>query len=348
MYRAFAGRLFVFLVFIGLFSCNSSTDNKGGMASNARSVPIEGYVVSPSAISSRIEATGTLVAFNETTLQPEVSGRVIELNIHEGEEVSKGTLLVKLFDEDLQSQMLKIRAQKELAVQTLQRLSDLLKVNGISQQEVDQAATQLKTIEAEEEIVRVQIGKTEIKAPFNGVLGLRSVSVGAYINPATVVCTIRSREEMKLDFAVPEKFGALIKQGMKVQFTLEGDTSHYNAVVLATEQSIERDTRNLKVRARVLDHSSRIIPGSFAEVNIPLEERHNALMVPTQAVIPQARNKVVIVSKGGKAVFSPIKTGVREAAMVEITEGIQPGDTIATTGILFLRPDMPLSFSKIN
>src|SRR5690606_19427500 len=137
--------------------------------------------------------------------------------------------------------------------------------------------------------------------------------------------------------AIPEKYSALLRPGQTVTFTVGGSPSTYNATVQATEQSIAAETRNLQVRALVREGRG-LLPGAFAEVNLSLGNKMQALMIPNQAVIPQARNKQVIVSKNGKATFTVVKTGIRQAGMIEITDGIQAGDTIAVTGMLFLRP----------
>lgn len=337
----------VWSVFIAGCGDGSAASAPGGKTA-AAPLAIEGFVVKTSNVTGVIQASGTVVADNETVLYPETSGRVVQMSIPEGKAVSKGTLLMKIFDADLQAQLNKINAQIELAKETEQRLSQLLKVNGVARQEYDQAVLQINVLKADADLIRVQIGKTELRAPFDGVVGLRQLSEGAYVSAQTPVCTIRTTSNLKLDFSVPEKYGSQINSGMLVSFKIEGDTTSYSANVVATEQSVEVETRNLNVRAIVAGNNRKILPGAFAEVNVILGSKTDALMIPSQCIIPQARNKVVIVSRAGKATFVPIKTGIREEAMVEITSGLQVGDTIATTGILFLRPEVPLTFSKIN
>jgi len=340
-----------FIAFLSVFvsSCisDSGTPKPGGKTA-AAPLEVEGFIVRASVVTDVIQASGTVLADNETVLFPETSGRVVKMSIPEGKAVSKGTLLMKIVDEDLQAQLNKINAQIALAKETENRLSQLLKVNGVARQEYDQAVLQLNILNADADLIRAQIGKTELRAPFDGVVGLRQLSEGAFVSAQTPVCTIRSVSSLKLDFSVPEKYGSQIITGMLVSFKLEGDTTTYNANVIATEQSVEAETRNLSVRAIISGSNRNILPGAFAQVNVILGSKTDALMIPSQSIIPQARNKVVIVSKAGRATFIPVKTGVREEAMVEIVIGLQVGDTIATTGILFLRPEAPLIFSKIN
>ncbi|MEI7663227.1 MAG: efflux RND transporter periplasmic adaptor subunit, partial [Bacteroidota bacterium] len=176
----------------------------------------------------------------------------------------------------------------------------------------------------------------------------RSLSLGAQITPATAVATIRESDKLKLDFAVPGKYSQLIHDGTKIKFTVEGNDQKFGAGVMATEEGIELNTRNLKARAVVETHSPSLVPGAYANVELRLNEDHNALMIPTQAIILQERNKQVIVCRGKKAVFVKIKTGVRKASDIMVTEGISEGDTIVTTGVLFIKPGTELNFAKVK
>lgn len=340
--------LFLALTF-ALFSCGEQKENtapaaqKTSYAVNA----VEGFIVKPGTLSETVTASGTLIPAEETELHPEATGRVVSFNLPEGRSVRKGALLLKVFDEDLRTQLNNLETQLKTAEITEQRLADLLKVKGVSQQEYDLAVLQVQTLKSEMELVRINIGKTELRAPFDGVIGLRKISPGAYVTPATAVATIRSAQSLKLDFAVPEKYSTLLRTGQTVSFTVGGNPQTYSATVVATEQSIAADTRNLQVRALVRN-SRGLLPGAFAEVSLSVGDNLQALLIPSQAIIPQARDKKVIVSKNGKANFVTIKTGVRQSGMIEITDGLGAGDTIATTGILFLRPDAPLKFSKVE
>ncbi|MBK9336757.1 MAG: efflux RND transporter periplasmic adaptor subunit [Lewinellaceae bacterium] len=334
-------------------TCTNSGDKPGGPAKPARSsydnISIEGFIVKPTTLTATVTAAGTLLPMEETNLHPEASGRVVTLHLPEGKTVNKGDLLVKVFDQDLQTQLRQLETRIKQAEITEQRLGDLLKVKGVSQQEYDLAALELQMLKSETDLVRINIGKTELRAPYTGVIGLRRISPGAYITPATPVATIRSVSTLKLDFSVPEKYSHLIRPGQTVSFTTEGDTRTYAATVQATEQSISADTRNLLVRAAVQASSgNRLLPGGFAEVSLNLGKQAQALLIPTQAIVPQARDKKVFVSRNGLAIPTTVKTGVRQAGMVEITEGLTIGDTIATTGTLFLRPQAALKFSKVE
>jgi membrane fusion protein, multidrug efflux system len=309
---------------------------------------VEGFVVRPTALAETVTASGTLVPAETTELHPEMSGRVVALNLPEGRPVRQGEVLLKIFDEDLRTQLRKLETQLKQAEITGQRLGELLKVKGVSQQEYDLAELQSQNLRDEMDLVRINLAKTEVRAPYAGILGLRNLSLGAYVTPATAITTIRSVGDLKLDFAIPEKYAGQLRVGQPVSFSIEGVERTYNATVIATAQSVAADTRNLQVRAVVRGDGKGLLPGAFAEVQVSLGQKQAALMIPSQAVIPQARDKKVFVSRNGKAASVVIRTGVRQANLIEVVEGLVSGDTIATTGILFLRPDAPLKFEKVN
>lgn len=309
---------------------------------------MDAFVVTPSLLTSDITVTGSLVAFDEVELMNEVAGRVVSINLPEGKPVAKGTLLVKLFDDDLQAALKKLEAQRAIQQRMVNRQKQLLQVKGISENDYEQSALQLNIINADIAQQRALIRKTEIRAPFNGTIGLRNVSVGAVVSSSTMLATIRTNDKIKLDFYVPEKYGSVITVGMPVNFTMYDNNASFTAKVIATEHGIENSTRNLKVRAMVSSSSKELIPGAFANVNLKLGENKNALMIPTEAIIPDEDNKQLIVANHGKAHFVNIKTGIRQSSKIEVVEGIAPGDTIITTGLLFLKEGAKLSYSSIN
>lgn len=336
-------------------ACNSPKPSDKKVSGRAKPGPgersqlrVDAWIVSPSLLIDEISVSGSLMAYEEVELKNEVAGRVVYINLPEGKQVKKGTLLVKLFDDDLQAGLKKLQIQLEIQEKIYERQSELLKVNGISQNDYDQTGLQLNSLRADIEVQKVLIRKTQVLAPFDGVIGLRNISIGAEVTPSTSLATIRSEDKLKLDFSVPEKYSASIQPGMKVNFTLSNDDKQYEATVFATEQGIDVSTRNLKVRAVVDNKTEHLLPGAFTDVNLQLNEKKNALLIPTQAIIPSEQSKSVIVARKGKARFVEVKTGVRRASNIEITDGLQPGDTIITNGILFLKENSRLSYSSVK
>jgi membrane fusion protein, multidrug efflux system len=347
-FRALFLLLSVFSLLL-LSSCLKKNVNKqsAGARPGSQPVVVEGIVAKVIPVNQVVTVSGTLIPFQETTLMPEVVGRVIQINLPEGSYVKAGTLLVKLFDGDLQAQLNKYQTQLEIASATLSRQAELLKVNGISQSDYDQTQLQVASIKNDIELTKALIRKTEVLAPFDGIIGLKNISVGAQVSPSTPLAVIREQDKLKLDFSVPEKYSRTVKTGSRVKFTVPGNDTKFDAIVMATEQGIEATTRNLRARAIVSGNMTSLIPGAFANVELTLGENQKAIMVPTQCIIPQERNKSLILLKGGKAKFVKVVTGMRQASDIEIAEGLNEGDTVVTTGIMFIKPGAPIKLSRL-
>jgi membrane fusion protein (multidrug efflux system) len=262
--------------------------------------------------------------------------------------VAQGSLLLKLYDGDLQAQLQKMQVQLKVAEQTAERYAALLKINGVSQQEYDLNVLAVNNIRADINIIRTSIAKTSLKAPFSGKMGISTITPGAYVSPATVITTLRKVSQLKLEFTVPEKYGTIMKPGSLVHFTLENNAASYPAKITATENTIAAETRSLKVIALVTKANAQLLAGSFAKVQIPLGDNNAALMIPTQAIIPQARDKKVIAVRNGIATMETVTTGIRDSASVEITSGLKAGDTVLITGLLATKPGSKVQLNKVN
>jgi membrane fusion protein (multidrug efflux system) len=319
-----------------------------GQARQMRAPEVDGFIVRPQSISDKIEVPGSLLPGEQTQIRSEVSGRIVKLNIQEGSVVQKGSLLIKLFDGDLQNQLKKLRVQLEIAETTEKRQAELLKISGISQQEYDLVKLNVETLRVDIEATEIAIVKTEIRAPYSGQLGLRSVSLGAYISPADIITTVRQVSELKLEFSVPEKYAKEIKKGDKITFRVDGGERTHSATVIATENSVEQTTRTLRIRALVDKIDQELVPGVFARVNLQLGKTLDALLVPTQALISTARNKQVAVLKKDSVVFNVVETGARDSVFIEVTSGLKAGDTIVTTGLMVLKPNSKVKVVRVN
>jgi len=351
-------RFFLTLTAVILLSACSSTDKKttttnqsspqGDAPAKQPPMMVDYIVVKPTLINEKIEVPGNLMAFESTEIHPEISGRLVQLNIIDGKFVGKGALLAKIYDGDLQAQLKKLEVQLDIAKVNEDRSAQLLKIQGISKSDYDASLLNVNNIKADMEIIRSNLTKTEIRAPFSGKLGLKNVSPGAFVTPTTILTTISEVNRLKLQFSIPEKYGSKIKKGQLVSFTVNGSPKTFAASVMATETYIEENTRNLSVRAVIAKSDSALIPGSFANVKLILGSDPNALMIPNGAVIPQGRKKQVYVFKADKALQTDITTGVRDSANVQVLEGLFPGDTVITSGLLFLRPGADVKVSKTN
>ena len=338
-----------FFVLVFASGCGSSDKKADAPAAPKAPTPkVEAYIVKTMLVSDQAELPGSIIANEMTEIHSEISGRLVFLNINEGKTVGKGALLAKIYDGDLQAQLKKLNVQLAVAEQTVRRMGELLKIGGVSQQEYDLSSLQVNTIRADMDIVRTSITRTEIRAPFGGSLGLKNISSGAYITPAITITTIRQNSQLKLDFTLPEKFTSSMKIGQTVDFTVEGNSKKYTARVMATEMGLEENTRSMNIRAIVTNNDGKLLPGVFAKVISDFNSDPNGLMIPTQAILPQARGKKVVVYRSGKASYVDVVTGIRDSSMVQIISGLNVGDTIITTGLMSMKPDAKIEISKIN
>ncbi len=346
-------RLTGLILILAIVACNDKKDKPvaaapGGGQRGAQNIQVEAYIVKKRVIAENIEAPGTVLPFEETEIRPEVSGRVVQLNIPEGRMVRKGTLLVKLFDGDLQAQLKKLQVQLSIAEKTVERYRELLKISGVSQQEVDLNELQVSNLKADINLVQVDIARTRIYAPFDGTVGLKNISMGAYVTPVNVITTLRKVNQLKLQFTVPEKYSDNMTRGKTVQFAIDGIRKKFAATIVATETSIEANTRSLRVLAVVKGNDATLVPGTFAKVQLQMGHDNEAMVIPSHAVVPQARNKRVILYKSGTAQFQIINTGIRDSTFVEVIDGLNVGDTVITTGLLAIRPESKVTISKVQ
>lgn len=344
--KKFLSSILVATVFISCADKKESIKSSGPQQNGPLSV--EATIIKTSPLSENIQVGGTILPFEITEIRPEISGRVVQINFKEGASVLQGVLLVKLFDEDLQAQLKKLQVQLKIAEKTEERQRELLKISGISQQDYDLSLLQVNNLKADIELTMVNIGKTEIRSPYIGRMGLRNISLGAYVTPTNIISTISQVNKKKISFSIPEKYSAEVKPGMSVTFNIDGDNNNYTASVLASETVVESETRNLRIVATINDAVNKLVPGTFASVNLVLGKTESAIMVPSQAIIPGARSKQVVLYKNGSPSYVTVETGIRNVDEVQIKSGVNAGDTLVTTGLLFIRKDSKLKLTAVK
>jgi membrane fusion protein, multidrug efflux system len=306
-----------------------------------------GFIVKAVAMADAVELPGSLVANETVEIHPEVAGRIGYLNIKEGGYVAQGAVLARLDDDDLQARLKKLQVQLTMAQVTEQRQAKLLAIESIPKQEYDLALLNVNTIKADIAILKTDIDKTIIRAPFSGRLGFKNISRGAYVTPATNIATLYQTNVLKLDFALPEKYITALKQRQLVQFTVPGNNKGYTAVVEMTNPLVTESNRSVMVRAVVQGADAALLPGGFAQVTLRFEPSAPALMVPTQAIVPHARGKRVLLYESGVAKFMDVTTGLRDSAGIQVTTGLKAGDTILVTGLLSIKPNAKVAVDKI-
>ncbi len=309
---------------------------------------VTGYIVQSEALSQTIETNGSLLAWQEVQLIPEMAGRIEVLNLKEGSQVAEGQTLLVLFNEDIKAQIKKQELQLQIAKKNLARLQDLFKINGISQQEVDNAENQVNNIQSDLKIFQANLRKTQLIAPFSGQVGLTNASIGTYVNPGNPIASLQQVNPLKLEFSIPERFSGLIKIGQEVLFSVENESDTLSASIYAIEPKIDPASRTLKVRARFENGRKKLMPGLFSRVAVNLEKTYDNLMVPSQSIIPETRGKKVVKFHNGKAEMVVVETGIRNSDNVQIVNGLQKGDTILTSGLMFVKPQSELILTNLK
>jgi membrane fusion protein (multidrug efflux system) len=305
----------------------------------AAKVPVDAIVIQPQLLDNRIFSTGTLLANEEVQLRPEISGRVTGIFFAEGSKVKKGDVLLKINDRELKAQLEGKGVEEKQASDLESRAHRLFEMKGISQEEYDKVANALKIIQVQKEVIQAQLAKTEIVAPFDGIIGLRYISEGSFVSTNMLVATMQDVDPMKVEFSVPEKYVKQIKKGTEISALVGDSKEEYKGVVYAVESKIDLETRTIKARAKIPNPHGDLIPGSFAKVNIALEQLPNAIVIPSEAVIPEMTGEKVFICVNGKARSVPVKTGIRTESSIQIVEGLNPQDTLIVTGLLLLSHD---------
>ena len=335
-----------------LLNVATSCGRDGGSEGNARSgggevvLQVDTLRIEPRPFDEKLNATGSLQSDEEVMLRPERSGIVSEINFNEGDRVEAGRVLVRLRAEDLAAQVERTQAQLALAEREGGRQQALGQRQVISRSELDQAKVSSSVAQAEFDIAKAELAKAEVRAPFDGVVGLRSVSVGGYVSPTTDIASFRRLDPLKLELNVPERYGKYIKVGLPVEFSVAGTDDTFRGAVYAIEPGIDPVTRTIRLRARVPNPEGRLTPGAFVEAQLVLERIENAIIVPSLAVVPGLKEETVFVARDGKAEVRKVTTGIRTADAVLIEEGLQPGDEVITSSILQLRPGARISVSE--
>ena len=316
-----------------------------GKGTALKGLQVDGIIVKNSDFSNDLEITGTIDANESVALRSEVSGLVTNINFREGSNVSKGTLLIKINDRDIQAQLQDALTKQRLSATNENRSRQLLEKGAISQEEYDTSQADLASLKSQTQLIRAQLAKTSIYAPFSGKIGLRSISVGEYLTPATTIANLSSINPVKISFAVPEKYMGQILVNSEISFTTDASGKNFTGKVFAIEPGINTQTRTLQIKAMAPNASNELLPGSFAKIKLSLNTAKNAIQIPNEAIVPVLKGKTVFISKNGKAQQVTVTSSTRTDENIVITSGLKVGDTVLTTGAMALKPGAPV---KVN
>jgi membrane fusion protein, multidrug efflux system len=306
-----------------------------------------GYIIIPTHLSELINQSGTLKPDEEVDLSFETSGKIVEINFTEGTKVKKGDLLAKINDRPLQAQLEKLEAQLKMAEAKEFRQRSLLDKDAISQESYDQVQTDVQSIKADINLIKARISETELRAPFDGIIGLRYVSEGSYTTSSTKLARLIKISPIKIEFSISEKYASEIKIGYPITFKIVGNNKEFNASVYAIDPKIDIDTRTIVLRALYQNKNEELRPGTFAGITLELSKIDNAIAIPTEALIPEMEGEKVFIYKKGKAQTVKVTTGLRTESKIQITEGLKFGDTLITSGIMQLRQNLPIVLDTV-
>lgn len=335
----------IFVPRLGCFTVKPEVPEVHSRPKNTGALPVEGIVAVNSLSTNGIQVVGTMLANEEVDLVAEIVGKVRQIYFQEGSRVRKGELLLKVDDADLQAQLTRAEFQRKLLSEKLERQRILLKRESISREAFDQLQTDYNVLEADIELLKVKISRTEIRAPFDGVMGFRYVSEGSYVQPSSKITSIVDNSVLKFEFSVPEKYAARDLKNLKISFKVTGSDKVYTAEVYAVDPLIDVKTRMILLRARYDNRKGELMPGMFAKGNLVMDGRNEYLAIPTEAVVPEMEGKRMWVVRNGKAVSVPVQTESRDEKNVEVISGIQAGDTVLVGGLMQLREGMNVAVS---
>jgi membrane fusion protein (multidrug efflux system) len=321
--------------------------NPGMMRQQQQKLNAIGYVIVPTHMSVLINQTGTLKPDEQVDLSFETSGKVVNINFTEGTRVKKGDLLAKINDRPLQAQLEKLEVQLKLAEAKEFRQRSLLDKDAISQESYDQVQTDVQSLNADINLVKARIAETELRAPFDGTIGLRYISEGSYTSSSTKIAKLVKISPLKMEFAINEKYAAEIKNGYPLTFKIDGNDKIFDASVYAIDPKIDEDMRNITLRAMYQNKNEELKPGVFANVTLELSNIDNAIAIPTEAIIAEMEGEKVYIYKNGKAQSVKVAIGLRTESKIQITSGLNFGDTLITSGIMQLRQNLPVVLDTV-
>jgi membrane fusion protein (multidrug efflux system) len=329
--------LIVAALIFNRMNSNSKQNTKDHSSKNKAPILVNGMIVDFTSFSNKISLSGSIEPNESVQIQSEVSGILESIHFKEGSLVQKGQLLFKINDIELRAQLSKSKSQEILVSENYRRAKLLLEKQAISQEELDIAYAEFESAKSQSQLIQAQIAKTRIVAPFSGTIGLRNISQGAYVSSSMILTQLVAAQQVKINFSVPEKFASQMVPNTKIQFTIQGFNEIFEAKIYAIQPNIDIATRTMQIRALASNNDGKLIPGSFVNVQLPLLDIQDAILIPTEAVIPIQNGKKVFIQKKGVAQDVIVETATRTDKSIMILSGLNKGDTLLTSGVMSLR-----------
>ncbi|MDR0796939.1 MAG: efflux RND transporter periplasmic adaptor subunit [Tannerella sp.] len=350
----FVSGMILFPYVKNLFQSDNMTDSSGSGGSGGppgvrqqRALNVNAVVMNYQSLVDNTRSLADILPDEEVDLSFEMSGKITNIFFSEGAHVEKGELLAKINDRPLQAQLLKLEAQLPLANSRVERQGTLLEKDAVSKEAFETVETELEKLLADIELVKANIAQTELRAPFDGIVGLRNVSEGAWTSPSTAITKLTKIKPVKIEFPIPEQYSEDIIPGTKIIFRLTGSLEDYHAQVYAVESKIDINTRGLRARAYYPNTNESIKPGRYASVELTKKEIKDALAVPSESIIQEMGRSIVYLYKSGGAIPAEIIPGLRTASQVQVVQGLTVGDTVIISGVMQLRTGLPVTIDNL-
>ena len=341
----FLGLIVIFIIAYPKIDFGSDSEQQTvGAAKTQPKITVNAQECTYESMNFTVRVTGSIIADESIAVNSEISAKVDKIHFKEGQKVKKGELLVALNDDEIDAELEKLKFTKQLNEDNEYRQRVLLEKEAISKEEYDIALTTLNTSLADIKLLQVRKSKHQIRAPFDGVIGLRQISLGSYINPGQLITNLYKINPVKIDFAVPGRYLTDVDEGDKIEFTVDAyPTETFTGEIYAIEPQIDPETRSIRLRAISKNPGDKLLPGQFAKISLILDRVENAIMLPNEAVIPELNGKKVYVYEDGKVASRSVTTGVRTEDRIQVVEGLEPGTVVITTGLLQVRPGMEVN-----
>ena len=323
---------------------SSSAPKAADAAPRVAAVSVEAVRLEATALVDDVAAVGSVRSNESVVLRPEVAGRILSINFREGQPVRRGQTLVALDAGVNRAEVDQMSAQLDLARSNLKRTEELARENFVSASARDESASRMRVAEAALALAEAKLSKMTLVAPFDGIVGIRNVSVGDYVRDGADLINVEDTRSVKIDFRVPERYQPQVSVGQQVDVASDAlPGQHFKATIDAIDPAIDTNGRSVSIRARATNPDQRLRPGMFARVRVIFSQKSDALMAPEEAIVPSGRDFFVYRVIDGTARRTKVKVGARRDAKVELIEGAAAGDMIVVAGQLkLLRDAMPV------
>ncbi len=331
-----------------LLSEKNKTQTPPGQNTSQQEIPVDVFIIKKIDLENEVSTVGTIIANEEVDIKSELTRKITGIYFKEGAFVPRGKVMFKLDDSDILARLRKLDLDEELNIKQQDREKQLLDKGLLTPDEYEVRETNIEKIRADIEVLEVELSKTEIRAPFSGIAGFRNVSIGSLVNNTNILTTIQDISKVKVDFSIPEKYIALFRPGQDITFRVDGYDEDFTGKVISYEPKLNENTRSIILRASANNKGSKLLPGSFVKVKLKLENINDAVMIPTESVVPKLKGQSVFIYQDGKAVSKDVETGIRTEKEIQVTSNLNIGDTVISTNILRLKPNSKVKLVNVN